>query len=96
VASDELDDRHGGRGSSARVSGVGRARERAKLSEMGRGSECGRGRCSKKGMGAWASNVAEDSDVVRECARAGPRRGAGKAKVIGRPTAQCNTLNLGV
>jgi hypothetical protein len=48
VASGGLDDRHDGRGSPARSSGVGRARVRATLREMGRGSECGRGRCSKE------------------------------------------------
>jgi hypothetical protein len=37
-----------------------RAQERAKLCEMGRGSECGRGRCSKKELRAWAGDVAED------------------------------------
>jgi hypothetical protein len=45
VASDVLEDRHDGRGSPAKLSGVGRAREGAGLCEMGRESECGRGRC---------------------------------------------------
>jgi hypothetical protein len=48
VASDELEDRHSGRGSSTKLSGVGRARERVGLCEMGRGSVCGRGWCSKR------------------------------------------------
>jgi hypothetical protein len=43
MASGELEDRHGGRGSLAKLSGVGRARERAGLCEMGQGNECGRG-----------------------------------------------------
>jgi hypothetical protein len=38
---------------------------------------------AKKGLGAWAGDVAEDSSDVRECARAGPRWGAGKAKLTG-------------
>jgi hypothetical protein len=75
VASSELDDRGGGRGSSARSGGVGRAR--AGLREMRRGSERGRGRGSKRSWGAWAGIVAEDSGDVRECARAGPRRARG-------------------
>jgi hypothetical protein len=41
VASSELDDRGGGRGSLARSNGVGRALARAGLREMRRGSECG-------------------------------------------------------
>jgi hypothetical protein len=45
MASGGLDDRHDGRGFPARSSGVGRARERASLLGMERGSECGRGRC---------------------------------------------------
>jgi hypothetical protein len=48
VASDELDDRGGGRGSPARSDDVGRALARAGLREMRRGSECGCGRCSKR------------------------------------------------
>jgi hypothetical protein len=48
VASSELDDRGGGRGSLARSNGVGRALARAGLREMRRGSECGCGRCSKR------------------------------------------------
>ena len=42
----------------------------------------------KKELGAWAGNVAEDSGDVRECARAGPRRGVGKVELIGAPTTQ--------
>jgi hypothetical protein len=48
VASDELDDRGGGRRSLARSDGVGRARAGAGLREMRQGSECGRGRGSKR------------------------------------------------
>jgi hypothetical protein len=48
VASGELDDQRGGRGSSASSDGVGRARERAGLREMIRGSECGCEGCSKR------------------------------------------------
>jgi hypothetical protein len=47
VASGELDDRGGGRGSPARSDGVDRARTGAGLREMRRGSECGRWRGSK-------------------------------------------------
>jgi hypothetical protein len=48
VASGELDDRGGRRGSPARSDGVGRALARARLREMRRGSECGFRRCSKR------------------------------------------------
>jgi hypothetical protein len=48
AASDGLDDWHGGRGSPARPSGASRAREGVRLCEMGWGSECGHGRCSKR------------------------------------------------
>jgi hypothetical protein len=37
----------------------------------------------KKGLGVWAGDVAEDSGDVRDCARAGPRRGARKAELTG-------------
>jgi hypothetical protein len=47
VASGGLGDRHGGRGYPARSSSKGTTRERASLREMGRGSECRCGRCSK-------------------------------------------------
>jgi hypothetical protein len=42
VASGELGDRHGGRGSPARSSSMGKARERASLREMERRRKCGR------------------------------------------------------
>jgi hypothetical protein len=42
AVSGELDGRESGRGSPAASGGVGRARERAELCEMRRGSECGR------------------------------------------------------
>jgi hypothetical protein len=69
VASGELDDLGGGHGSPARSDGVGIARAGAGLHEMRRGSECGRGRGSKRSWGAWAGVMAEDSGDVRECAR---------------------------
>jgi hypothetical protein len=53
VASGELDDQGGGRGSPARSDGVGRARAGAGLREMRRGSACGRERGSKRSWGAW-------------------------------------------
>jgi hypothetical protein len=70
ATSGELDDRHDGRGSPARPSGEGRARERARLCEMGRGTECECGWCSKRSWGAWAAVVAGDLGVrarVRAC-----------------------------
>jgi hypothetical protein len=47
----ELDGREHGRGSPAVAGGVGRARERLKLSEMRRGVCAGHWRGSKKGAG---------------------------------------------
>jgi hypothetical protein len=44
----ELDERGGGRGSPVRSDGVGRALAREGLRELRRGSECGRGRGSKR------------------------------------------------
>jgi hypothetical protein len=49
--SGELDDRERGRGSPVASSGEGRARERAMLCEMRRGSERGHWWGSKKGAG---------------------------------------------
>jgi hypothetical protein len=81
--SSRLGDRHGGRGSLERPSGEGGARARARLCEMGQGSECGCGRCSKgswgRGRAMWTGIMAS----VREGACASPRRGAGKAELIG-------------
>jgi hypothetical protein len=51
VVSGELDGRGSGRGSLAASGGVGKARERAELCEMRRGSGCGLWRGSKKGAG---------------------------------------------
>jgi hypothetical protein len=51
VASSEVDDRRGGRGTPTRSDGVGRAQARAGLCEMGWGSECGHGRGSKRELG---------------------------------------------
>jgi hypothetical protein len=76
VVSGELDGRGGGRGSPAGSGGVRRARARAGLREMRRGSECGHGRGSK-GAGRGQSDVAEDPGDVRECALTGPRRARG-------------------
>jgi hypothetical protein len=83
VASGGLDDWHDGRGSPARLSGVSRARERARLCEMGRGSECGHGHCSERSWGAWAGDVAGDLGV-----RASPRRAWGRRSWQGGPTSQ--------
>jgi hypothetical protein len=80
MASGRQGDRHGGRGSPARSSSEGRARERASLREMGWGSECGCGRCSKGSWGARAGDVARDLGVRAT----GPRRFVGKAKLTGR------------
>jgi hypothetical protein len=57
AVSGELDGRGSGRGSLAASGDVGRARERAELCEMRRGSKCGRWRGSKRELGArgWAS-----------------------------------------
>jgi hypothetical protein len=79
AVSGELDGRERGRGSPAAAGGVGRARERAKLSEMRRGVCAGHWRGSKKGeLGAWVGVVAEKPGDVRECALAGPRRERGR------------------
>jgi hypothetical protein len=51
MASGELDDQGGRRGSPVRSDGVGRVRARAGLREMRRGSECGRGSGSKRELG---------------------------------------------
>jgi hypothetical protein len=51
VVSSEQDGRERERGVSVVAGGVGRARERAMLCEMRRGSECGHWRGSKKGVG---------------------------------------------
>jgi hypothetical protein len=82
-----LDDRHGGRGSPARLSGVGRARERASLREMERGSECGCERCSKRSWGAWARDVARDLSVrarVRACWSTAGREEGGADRAVPR------------
>jgi hypothetical protein len=84
VASGGLDDWHGGRGSPARSSSVGRARERARLCEMGQGSECGRGRCSKRCWGAWVGDVAGDLGVRARVRACWSTTGVGKAEQTGR------------
>jgi hypothetical protein len=82
VASGELDDPGGERGSPARSDGVGRARTGAGPREMRRGSECGCGRSSKRSWGVWAGVVAEDSGDRRECAR-WSTAGAGRVEPTG-------------
>jgi hypothetical protein len=76
VASGELDDRGGGRGSPARSDGMGRARAGAGLREMRRGSECGRGWGPKR---SWARGRALWPRIPVTCAsaRADPRRARG-------------------
>jgi hypothetical protein len=71
--------------SSSNTRGVteGRARERARLCEMGRGSECGCGQCSKRSWGAWAGVVAGDLGVRARVRASGPRRGTGKVELTG-------------
>jgi hypothetical protein len=79
VASGELDDRHGRRGSLARAE---RERERggAKWVE---GASAGAGDAQKEagvcGRASWPGILV----CVRECARPGPRRGMGKAELTG-------------
>jgi hypothetical protein len=79
VASGELEDRPGGRGSPAKLSGVGTTREGARLCEMGWEVSVGAGGAQKgagHGRATWPR-------IPTTCAsaRAGPRRGAGKAKL---------------
>jgi hypothetical protein len=78
LASSEIDDRGGGRGSPVRSDGMGRARAGAGLREMGRGSERGHGRGSKRELGV----VAENSSDVRDCTR-WSTGGTGRAELIG-------------
>jgi hypothetical protein len=63
----ELDDRGGGRRSPARSGGVSRARARAGLREMRRGSECGHGRGSKR---SWGVGRATWSRIPATCTSA--------------------------
>jgi hypothetical protein len=95
MASGELGDRHGGSGSPTRSSGAGRARERERERERERGcakwdggASAGAGGAQKgagvRGRATWPGISA----CVRECVRAGPRRGAGKAELTGGPTVQ--------
>jgi hypothetical protein len=84
AVSGELDGRGSGRGSPAASGGVGRARERAELCEMRRGSECGHGRGSKRELGRVGGRRGRE---FRRCARVRTRRsmaGAGRAELIGR------------
>jgi hypothetical protein len=64
-------------GTPVRSGGVSRARAGAGLREMRWGSECGTGGAQKGAGGHVAGVVVEDSDDVRKCARAGPRRAWG-------------------
>jgi hypothetical protein len=84
VASGKLDDRHGGRGSPVRLSGVGRVRERVRWCKMGQGSECGRERGSKRSWGRGRVTWTRIPANVRECA-CWPTAGAGKAELTERP-----------
>jgi hypothetical protein len=59
---------------------MGRVRERAGLCEMGWGSECGRGRGSKRSWGRGAGDVAEDSDERVQVRACWSMAGAGRAK----------------
>jgi hypothetical protein len=58
MVSGELDGRERGRGFPAASSGKGRARERAELRKMRRGSECGHWLGSKKGAGCVGGRAA--------------------------------------
>jgi hypothetical protein len=83
VASGELDDPHGGRGSPTRSSSVGRARERERgYAKWDVEVSPGAGGAQKK-LGPWAGEVAEDPG---ECVRVHARWstvGAGKAELTG-------------
>jgi hypothetical protein len=48
---------------------------------MGHGSECGRGRCSKRSWGAWASDVTRDLGMRARVRARWSTAGAGKAKL---------------
>jgi hypothetical protein len=50
---------------------------------MGQGSECGRGRYSKRSWGAWAGDVAGDLVVRARVHERWSTVGAGKAELIG-------------
>jgi hypothetical protein len=81
VASGELDDPHGGRGSPTRSSSVGRARERERgYAKWDVEVSPGAGGAQKK-LGPWAGEVAEDPG---ECVRVHARW----STVGGGPTAQ--------
>jgi hypothetical protein len=71
---------------------VSTARERAGLCELRRGRvSVGASEAQKGSWGTWAGVVAEDFGDVRECARAGPRRGAERAEL----TAQAHGAERG-
>jgi hypothetical protein len=67
AVSGELDGRGGGRGSLTSSGGVSRARARAGRREMRRGSECGRGRGSKR---SWGLGRATWPRILATCASA--------------------------
>jgi hypothetical protein len=83
VVSGELDGWERGHGSPAASGGEGRARERAELREMKRGSECGHWWGSKKGAGRVGGRRGRE---IRQRARVRTRRsmaGAGRAYLTG-------------
>jgi hypothetical protein len=79
--SGELDGWGSERGSPTVSGGVGRARERAELCEMRRGSECGRWRGSKRDLGRVGERRGQE---FRRRARVRTRRSTARAELIGR------------
>jgi hypothetical protein len=84
VVSGELDGRERGRGSPTTFGGEGRARERAILCEIRRGSECGHWRGSKREAGCVGGRRGRE---IWRRARVRTRwstTSAGRAKLTGR------------
>jgi hypothetical protein len=84
AVSDELDGRERGHGSLAASGGKGRARERAMLCKMRRGSECGHWWGSKRGAGHVGGRCGRE---IRQRARVRTRwstAGAGRAELAWR------------
>ena len=80
AVSDELDGRGGGHRSSVRSGGVSRARARAGLREMRRGSECGLRRGSKRRWGVGrATWLRIPATCTSACSLVHGRRGEGGA-----------------
>jgi hypothetical protein len=77
AVSSELDGREHGRGSLAASGGEGRARERAMLCEMRRGSECGHWQGSKKGARCVGGRHGRE---IRRCARVRMRWSTARAR----------------